>query len=183
MIMANPTQPTLIIPANERGILRLFALNMPAEQARFLSEPGAAAQMLGLPGFDLDPDQVQVITLGDLDQMGLAGYLTQGFDVPADQIDQPALQALKGHVLLLRSRAFRDHPANLTPAPQLALVGEYTEPQANWHPAPISDDTARQSTARRTPPRTARSQARRIGSALFVVMMTLIALVMYLVIT
>ncbi|MFT7593284.1 MAG: hypothetical protein ACI8R4_000597 [Paracoccaceae bacterium] len=181
--MTNPTTPSVTIAAGERGVLRLFALNMPAEQARFLAEPGAAAQMLGVAELDLDPDQIEVITLGDLDQMGLAGYLTQGFEIPADQIDRAALAALTGHILLLRSRAFRDQPATLKPAPQLTLIASYTEPQTNWHAAPIPDDTAQQAIARRAPPRAARSQARRIGSALFAVMMTLIALMLYLVIT
>mgnify|MGYP001068511653 CR=1 FL=1 len=171
----------MTVAAGERGVLRLFALNMPPEQARFLAEPGAVAQVLGVS--ELDPNQTEVIALGDLDQMGLAGYLTQGFDIAADQIDHAALGALTGHVLLVRSPAFRGQAATLTPAPQLSLIATLTEPLTNWHAAPIPDDIARQFTARRTAPRAARSQARRIGAILFSVMMLLIALVLYLVLT
>lgn len=175
--MANPSPSVLTVPAGERDVLRLFALNMPAEQARFLSEPGAVDQMLGVA--DLDPTQIEIIAISDLEQLGLAGYLTDGCAVPASQINRAELDALAGHVLLLRSRAFGGRALTLKPTPQLAFVASYTEPATDWSADPMTTSTI----TRRTPPRAARSRARRIGLALFSVMMTLIALGLYLVLT
>lgn len=175
--MDKPPTTSLTVPAGERDILRLFSLNMPAEQARFLSEPGAVDQLLGVT--DLDPTQIEIIALHDLEELGLAGYLTDGCAIPASQISRAALEALTGYVLLLRSRTFGGRALTLKPTSQLALVASYTEPATDWSADPMTTSTI----ARRSPPRAARSRARRIGLALFSVMMTLIALALYLVLT
>jgi len=158
----------LTVPAGERGIIRLFALDMPPEQVRFLSEPGAVAQLLGVA--DLDPAQTDIITLDDLKDIGLAGYLEQGFSIPADQIDHTQLDALTGHALLIRSRAFKGQAATLTPDPKITLIATYTEPSTDWSATPIETASAKPCLS----PRAARSQARRIGFSLFAVIMTLI---------
>ncbi len=46
----------LTLSAGERGVIRLFALDMRPEEAKFLHEPGAADQVLGVSG--LDPEQI-----------------------------------------------------------------------------------------------------------------------------
>jgi len=158
----------LTIAAGERGVIRLFTLDMPAEQARFLNEPGAAAQMLG--GTDLDPAQIDIIKIADLAGVGLAEYLMQGCSVPADQIDQTALAAITGHVLLIRSRAFKGRATTLAPSPPLTLVASFTETLTDWSAKPMQSPDIK----RRISPRSARSQARRVGFSLFVVIMTLI---------
>ena len=45
------TQP-LAIPAEEMRVVRVFRLDMPPAQARFLREPGAVANLLGLDRLD-----------------------------------------------------------------------------------------------------------------------------------
>lgn len=167
----------LTIPSGERGILRLFSLDMPGEQARFLSEPGAAAQMLGVD--DLDPAQIDIISLDDLSDIGLAQYLMDGFSIPADQIDIPALSALSGHVMLVRSRAFKDRATTLTPAPQLALIASFTEPLTDWSATHMQTTSAHS----RPSPRTIRSETRRLGFGLFAFTMVLVVAIVILVAT
>ncbi|MBY6067503.1 hypothetical protein KUW17_12175 [Leisingera aquaemixtae] len=167
------------IPAGERGVIRLFALDMRPEQAAFLKEPGALAQVLGIEALDMD--QVEVFPVSDLEDIGLTGYLTEGCGVPRAQVeeDREMLQALEGHVLLIRSRAFGGDETRLTPAAQIVLKGTYGERQTSWSAPPVSTESAKPYSAPKLPPREARSKARRIGAALFAIVMTLIALAVW----
>lgn len=171
----------LTIPAGEHGRVRVFALDMPPEQAEFLREPGAADQVLGAEG--LDPAHIDIIRIADLEDLGLAGYLTEGCGIPEDQIDpdRTRLAALQGYAMVLRSRAFAGRAATLAPAPELTLIASYTEPGTDWSAEPLHSDSARPYSAPRVSPRAARSRARRIGGALFAVVMILIGLVLWLV--
>jgi hypothetical protein len=159
----------LAIPKGERGVLRLFALDKAAES-------GAVAQLLGVA--DLDPDQIDVIDLADLSGLGLAEYLTEGFAISPDQLDRARLDALTGHVLMIRSHAFRGRATTLTPSPQMTLIATFDETPTNWTSEPLQTASAR----RRLSPRAARSSARRIGAILFAVVMALVLLIVLLVI-
>ena len=167
------------IPAGERGVIRLFALDMRPEQAAFLKEPGALAQVLGIE--TLDMDQAEVFPVSDLEDIGLTGYLTEGCGVPRVQVeeDREMLRGLEGHVLLIRSRAFDGKEVRLTPAEQIVLKGTYGERRNNWSAAPASAESAKPYSAPKLSPRQARAQARRIGATLFTVVMTLIALLIW----
>ncbi len=168
------------IPAGERGVIRLFELAMRPEQAAFLKEPGALAQVLGIEALDME--QVEIFPVSDLEDIGLTGYLTEGCGVPRAQLeeDREILQALEGHVLLIRSRAFGGEETRLTPADQIVLKGTYGEQRTNWNAAPETAESAKPYSAPKLPPREARSQARRIGAALFAIVMALIALIAWL---
>ena len=72
--------PVIHIPAGERGLIRVFDLDMRPEQIKFLREPGALAQVLGIE--DLNLDQVEIFPITDLEDLGLVGYLTEGSGVP-----------------------------------------------------------------------------------------------------
>ncbi len=167
----------LRVRAGERGVIRLFALDMAPEQAHFLGEPGAVAQMLGVA--DLDPDHIDIIALADLEQLGLAGYLAEGCAVPVGQIDQARLTTLTGHVLLIRSPAFRDVATILKPAPQLNLISTYAETPTDWSPKPIRTDSSKP----RMPPQIARDATHRVGAIVFAVMMLLVGTVTIVVLT
>lgn len=169
--------PVLHIPAGERGIIRVFDLDMRPEQAKFLREPGALAQVLGVE--DINLDQVEIFPLTDLEDLGLVGYLNQGCGIAADQLttDRARLTSLTGHVLLIRSRAFGGDEIRLTPASQITFIGAYGEDQTQWTGAPIQTDSAKPYSAPRLSPRASRAKARRIGASLFtVVMLALLAL-------
>ncbi len=166
----------LTIPAGERGVIRIFALDLPDEQARFLREPGAAQQVLGAEG--LDDAHIDIIRLDDLEEVGLNGYLIDGLGVPKDQInpDWNMLGALTGYVMILRSSAFSGQPMTLHPDPGVRLVATYHEPGTDWSATPMTTDSAKPFSAAKPPPRAARAEARKIGAILFAVVMTLIVL-------
>ena len=169
------------IPAGERGVIRVFDLDMVPEQARFMREPGALAQVLGIDEINLD--HVEIFPVSDLEELGLAGYLTQGCGIPEAEIapDLAALKKLSGHVLLLRSRAFDGAATRLTPASQISLLASYDEQQINWTaPSQPVPESSKPYSAPKASPRQARHAARRIGAALFAVVMSLIALTLYL---
>jgi hypothetical protein len=171
------------IPAGERGQIRVFALDMAPEQALFLMEADALAQVLGIP--DIDLDHVEVFPVADLEDLGVDGYLIEGCGVPAEQIapDRDSLRALNGHVLLLRSRAFGDGDVRLTPAKPIRLIGTYGERPTDWTGEPLASDSAQLYSAHRVAPRETRSRARRIGFTLFAVMMTLITILIVTLVT
>lgn len=172
--MTDPLQ----VRAGERGVIRLFALDLPPEQVTFLREPGALAQVLGVQ--TLDETQADILKPEDLGEIGLSGYLVDGAGVPPSQIapDAARLDARKGAVLVLRSRAF-DGAATIAPAPGVRLIGTYGETLPDWggaepiatasaHPAPVS-------------PRARRDRARRIGGSVFAVVMLALAAILLMV--
>ena len=168
------------IPAGERGVIRIFDLDMAPEQARFLREPGALAQVLGIDEIDLN--HIEVFPVSDLEELGLASYLTQGCGIAEAEIapDRAHLSALEGHVLLLRSRAFGGQAARLTPASQITHIASYGEKPIKWSAPPQpAPESSKLYTGPKLSPREARSAARRIGGSLFAVVMSLIALLLY----
>ncbi|WP_164659370.1 hypothetical protein [Tropicibacter sp. Alg240-R139] len=134
--MSNP----LHIRKGEQRILRLFALDMHPEQARFLQEPGAVAQVLKIA--PLDDEQVKVFPVTDLEDLGLFGYLSEGCGVDPAQLDKLALDAIKGWVLLMRSKAFCGNEAELAPGDGFNLIGIYTEDGTDWSAEPIQTSSA-----------------------------------------
>jgi len=167
--------PLKILPG-ERGILRLFVLDLPPQQARDMNDQ-TAANLLGVD--DLDPGQIDIIDLADLTGIGLAQYLAEGFAISPDQLDRASLDALIGHVLIIRSPAFRGRAATLAPSPQLTLVATISETPTNWTGAPLPTDSAHP----RLSPRDERANARRFGATIFAVVMALVLLIVILVIT
>ncbi len=171
------------IPKGERGVIRVFDLDMRPEQARFLREPGALAQVLGVE--DIDLDHVEIFPVSDLEDLGLAGYLTQGCGIPEDEVtaDRNRLNAIQGHVLLLRSRAFGGLAERLTPASQITPIASYGESAIKWQAAAMAqNESSKPYSAPQLSPRQARHAARRIGASLFAVVMCVIVLVLYLVV-
>ena len=167
------------IPKGARDQVLVFALDMPAEQARFLrEEDGALAQVLGLA--ELDMEQAEIFPVEDLEGLGLLGYLREGLGVPEADLSEHgmALDGITGWVLVLRARAFDGAETRLTPASSLRLVARLGEVKTDWSTSgPIPSAAAQP--ALRTTPRTARSRARRIGATLFAVVMLLLFLLIW----
>lgn len=181
----DPMPDPLRVRPGEAGVVRLFALEMPPEQARFLRDGAAAAQALGVEA--LDPAQVEVFPVADLDGLGLEGYLAEGFGIDAARLapDRDRLRALSGWVMVVRSRAFAGKGAQLHPAPGIRPLGAYAEPGVDWSGGHIETASARAGSgppaSRRTPPRQARARARAIGASIFTgVMIAIVALVTWL---
>ncbi|MEY8842797.1 hypothetical protein AB9K41_27515 [Cribrihabitans sp. XS_ASV171] len=164
----------LVVKPHESGLVRLFKLNMRPEEARFLKEPGAAAQALGVEG--LDENQLEVFPVSDLEELGLPGYLREGLGVPEARIDAARLRGIEGWVMVVRSPAFGGRAVELRPGPKLELIGTYAEEGVDWTPAPepLEAESAKPYTAQRIPPRQARAEARRKGAIVFAVVMSLV---------
>jgi hypothetical protein len=170
----------LTVRAGEKGVVRLFGLDMPPEQARFLREPGAAAQVLGVP--DLDPDQVEVFAIADLEGVGLDGYLASGHGIPDPEIapHRPRLQAVTGWAMVVRSRAFGGKAVQLAPVDGVRLIAAFTEPGTDWSSAGrIETDSARRRGA--TAPRATRARAQRIGGTVFALVIVIVVAIVWLV--
>ncbi len=140
----------LTIASHERGVIRLFSLDMRPEEAKFLREPGAVDQVLGVKG--LDPEQIDIFPVSDLEDLGLYGYLSEGCGVSEDQLDRPRLEAIEGWVMVLRSAAFGGRSATLSPDPRLHLIGLFTEEATNWTGGTIETESAKPFSAPRTMP-------------------------------
>jgi len=168
----------LTVPEGEARVVRLFHLALPPEQVRFLrDEPGAMADVLGLTS--LDTEHADLIKIADLDELGLATYLTDGAGVPEAEVapDRDRLAALEGWVLVVLSRAFGGKAAQIRPAKGVNLVATYGQSPTDWTARPLETESARRRTP---PPREVRARSRRIGGVIFAVIMVLVALVIYL---
>lgn len=150
--MTGPKPAPITIPAAERHRLRLFSLDVPPSDLDRLTRPegalpdGAAlsaraellAALMGVGA--IDGDFVEVFDAADLADLGLEGYLAEGGNIPADQIDpdRARLAKMHGPVLVLFSRALQGAAATLYPDPRLTLIGTYVEdvPPIHFEPLP-----------------------------------------------
>lgn len=178
--MPDPT-PLQVRP-NETGVIRLFAMNMPAQQARFQNEPEAMQQMLGIP--NIDPDYVEIFPVSDLDQLGLSGYLVEGCGVPASSVAplRDQLSTVTGYVMVVYSRAFSGRAVTLKPASVLALIATFNEPATDWSGEKIETQSAQLYTSTRPAPRQRRASARRSGAMVFAVFMLIVAAIILMVV-
>lgn len=110
------------ITATEHGIVRLFSI----ETAQSFDH-NDLAKALGID--TLDPDHTDLITIDDLDELGLEGYLALGMGIAADEIEamRPQIGALKGNVALIRSAAFGGKATILSPQAPLRWIASFGE--------------------------------------------------------
>ncbi|WP_170762147.1 hypothetical protein [Ruegeria lacuscaerulensis] len=160
----------LTVAPHERGVIRLFALDMRPEEAKFLREPGAAAQALGVER--LDSEQVDIFPVSDLEDLGLYGYLNEGCGVSRDQLDRDALDAIEGWVMSVRSAAFEGRAVTLKPDPRVRLIDLFTEEATNWAGGAIDTESAKPFSAPQTMPD--EESPRRIGSAILALAILLV---------
>ena len=119
------TVPTHV-PAFEHGRLRLWSFDGESEAGRALiagmaEEPrNAGSAMTALGAERVDPYWLDLVRLADIKELGLAGYLAQGYGAPREQLSPEALSTPHDHVLIAPSRAFADHEQTL--APDVALT-------------------------------------------------------------
>jgi hypothetical protein len=136
---------TIDIPASDSGVLRLFALNLSTQILQELddSAPENLCVMLGLE--DLDPTYVELVRISDLEELGLAGYLRDGYGLDEASIgeDRAKLRGLSGHVLIILSLAFRNTATTLEARPDLTLIGRYHTQGPDWSAtAPLTSPSA-----------------------------------------
>ena len=125
----------LSVSPMERGVIRVFALDLPARELARLTDPGPTdpspqATVAMLVGLDwLEQDGFEIFDPEVLGDLGLSGYLRDGGGVAARDLGGIAarLDGLHTPVLLLYSRAFAGKQATLKPAPGVTPVATLTE--------------------------------------------------------
>jgi len=174
---------TFHVKATERGVIRLFTLNLPADQIDGFREPdyetGAPAAMNKALGVTyLDSDFVELIAVNDLTGLGLAGYMVEGLGVAEDDIKPHAsrLNSLSGHVLIVLSSAFGEFETTITPTAPLKWIGTYTEEGASVQFAPLPSEGAKGNMAQ-SPSKPAKSDARVGGMIAMYALIGMFALV------
>ncbi len=175
-----PDLTSVHVRPNETGVIRIFAMDMPAQQAKFQNDPMAMRQVLGVD--DIDPTYVDIFPVSDLEQLGLAGYLIEGCGVPESSValERDRLNAVTGYVMLVHSRAFGGHEVTL--ASTLPLIATFNVPATDWSGEKIETQSAQPYTSTRPPPRQARAEARRSGAIVFTVLMLIILAIILMVV-
>ena len=128
---------TVDIPAAERGKLHIFSVNLPEETARQLAAaPDAVARLLGVT--ELQADYAELLRIADLGDMGLNGYLIEGYDVAPRALDGQSvrLAALGGYAMIVLSMAFQDRAVRIDVGPELTYLGAVPTRSADWTPRP-----------------------------------------------
>ena len=125
------------ITATEHGVVRLFAI----ETAQAFDHDALCAA-LGVE--TLDPKQVDMITLKDLDELGLEGYLALGMGIEPSEIEamRPQIKALKGDVVLIRSAAFGGQAVTLNPKAPLRWIATFGEVPLDTTSTPMKTASA-----------------------------------------
>ncbi len=144
----DPLHPDpLHIPQGERGVVRVFAVQLTHDERQLLQQaPARLHDLLGNP--DLNPAQIDVVQIADLGDLGLGGYLAEGHDVPEAALNMGALADIKGTVLIVPSAALSATGGTIHPSGGVSLVGTYmsadADPARLWPAAPAGQtDTIR----------------------------------------
>lgn len=116
------------VSAYERGVVRIFTTDLDPEGGAAITAENVH-RLLGAE-LDLDVRGIEVFPSKAIEAIGLAGYLTQGYGIPEEDLKgrEAALDALKGLVVLVASRAFDGKETSLEPNPALRFVGLFSEP-------------------------------------------------------
>ncbi len=123
------------IPANEHGVVRLFALDLPEAEAEAFAAPaetGPWPLAEAMQAAHLEPDHVALLRLDDLEGIGLAGYLTDGLGLAPEEVaeSRPLLDPLKGHVVIVTSPAFGGQAQELVIRRPLRHVATWREAES-----------------------------------------------------
>lgn len=139
---------TMDIRAAERGLVRVFHLDLPAEAVdRFTTQAGTGEYPLqyALGAERLKPGLVDVVSIRDLSSMPFSTYLAEAHNVTGDDFAdaRPELDALRGHVVVVPSAAFDAYGQTLSVQSPLRWIGTFSEPDTTPKPAPVHPDSAK----------------------------------------
>ncbi|SLN53719.1 hypothetical protein [Pseudooctadecabacter jejudonensis] len=135
---------TMHVSATEIGVVRVFAVDLRADQVDAFETKLQIGDTTTWPIADalgadlLDPDHFDLFDSAILDDLGLAGLLMDGHGIPKAEVEpmRAQLEAVTGHVLILHSRAVNGTDQTLTPKPPLRWIGTFATERA-----PVSFDT------------------------------------------
>ncbi|HEV8035079.1 hypothetical protein [Yoonia sp.] len=173
---------TFQVSATEHGVIRVFMVNLGADEAaRFAENPDATTpapinRALGVD--ELDHTFVELFALNSLEGVGLAGYLVEGLGVAEADVApyRSRLNGMSGHVLIVLSKAFGGRAATITPVAPLKWIGTYTEEGASVKFAPLPSKGAEGNIAS-APTKAPKSDARVGGMIAMYALIAMFALV------
>lgn len=171
---------TIEISATETGVVRVFAVDIPADQiAAFTARNGTWPLREALGAEALDAEHIEVFDAADLAGVGLPGYLSDGHAIPADQLDpiRDRLAAQTGTLMVITSRAFQGTAQTLTPRAPLKLIATLQEPHDPITFGALPDASARTPEHEETPERKKPSDAAMSGRVATIVLLVLALLV------
>ncbi|MEM8775568.1 MAG: hypothetical protein AAGF53_11085 [Pseudomonadota bacterium] len=124
------------IKAGERGVVRLFRIDLPSDQVKAFSNLDRMTgrwplkEALGIE--DINDTFIDVFSVEDLGEMGLAGYMNDGLGISQDELaaDGTLLNSVQGCVLVMLSGAFKGLAVTLLPSAPLRWIGTYKEDRA-----------------------------------------------------
>ncbi|SEK60459.1 hypothetical protein [Roseovarius nanhaiticus] len=134
------------IKATETGVVRIFAVDIPADRiAAFTARNGSWPLGEALGAEALDPAHVEIFDADDLAGLGLPGYLADGYAIPEEQLAplRGQLMSQKGVLMVVTSRAFQGTAQTLTPRAPLSLIATLQEPVDPVTFAALPDASAR----------------------------------------
>jgi hypothetical protein len=172
------------IKATETGIVRVFAVDIPAGQiAAFTARNGSWPLSEALGAKTLDPAHIEVFDAADLTGVGLPGYLIEGHAISEDQIApmRARLMAQEGTLMVVTSRAFEGTAQTISPRAPLNLLATFTEARDPITFGALPDASARtpeyEPTSEDAPQPKAPSNAAVLGRVATVVLLVLALLV------
>lgn len=133
------------VPAGERGRVRVFTLDY--QLTMEIAHIGTYERLYRALGVDgLQDADVQIVDLKAIAELGLSGFLAEGYGVSEGELASvaKALDALKGKVAVIRSGAFQGEEVMLPQGSEATLVAVLNEPEAELaSPVPLDSDSAR----------------------------------------
>lgn len=151
------------VSASERGLVRLFAVDLHADEIdAFRTSPSAdtpSSLAKALGATTLNSESCELFDVADLEEMGLTGYMVDGLGIAQAEItlDIARLSAQKGWVLVVLSSAFGGMEQTLSPKAPLRWLATYKEDRAPIHFAELPSQSAQGSAAVPSPDAPARS--------------------------
>jgi len=118
------------IKGSEHGVVRLFAVDLPPEEARRFDQRNGTWPLRASLGADwLDPDHLVYFDIGDLEGVGLTDYLTEGHGISVEELAplRQMLDQMTGHALIVTSQAFGGRDQTITPRAPLRHVATLHE--------------------------------------------------------
>ncbi|MEL6121970.1 MAG: hypothetical protein AAFR49_20145, partial [Pseudomonadota bacterium] len=120
---------SLEVTSGKHGVVRVFSLGYRVSmELQHFEAVDKLAQALGVD--HLKPEDVQIVDISALADMGLSSFLTEAYGVTEEEMAPLAesLNALQGHVAVLRSGAFQGAALTLAASDDVRLVATLHEP-------------------------------------------------------
>lgn len=169
------------ISGTERDVLRLFALDLPEDEAQhFVTQKGYVWPLRDALGADrLRTDFVDLVHVADLGDMPLSRYLREAHGVTEDSLAgmRDRVDALEGAVIALPAQAFDGTTQTLEVRAPLRWIGTFGEERADPARASLRSDAALGTTQRGKPSDAAMSG--RIAAIALLVLFVLVGVMVW----